>query len=275
MKSFAYASILLFASFAGQSEACTASAIPVSPATANRTPIAGASAIAFAISVSLDCTGGETYSISPSASNYTSQIGSTGYYAQSIFFKDAALTQPLFTNPAAGTAAATGAIVTTIYGLVQGTSSLFQGLGTYNLPMSLTATSSGGAPVSLGYTEAGIVQGTCTANNATADFGNFPATTAHPIQPVSLSLNCTAGLPWSMSQPTIANVSIGATTTNTGWLYGDAGRTSPLNTTPLLGSGVGGPQNVNLFAGLAGSTISTPISGAGAVVGAIEFVVTY
>lgn len=275
MKIFIHAVFVLFSVLAGQSEACTASAIPVSPATVSRALMSGASPIAFSVNISLDCAAGETFSISPTASNFTSPIGVTSYYAQSIFFKDAALTQPLITNPAAGTAAATATIVTTIYGVVQGTSSLFQGLGGFNLPMSLTATSSGGAPVSLAYTEAGIVQGTCTANNATADFGNFPATSAHPIQPVSLSLNCTAGLAWAMTQPAIANVSIGATTTNTGWLYADAGGTSPLNTTPVLGSGVGGSQNVNLFAGLSGATRSSPIFGTGEVSGTIEFVVTY
>ena len=261
---------------AAQAEACTASAVPLSPSNMNRSPVSGSAQVAFSVSVSLDCVAGETYSITSPSASYTASVGSSGENVQGVFYQDAALSLPLLSNPVNGTAATTGTITRTVYGVLRGSGGgNFSGLGAYSLTISINATSTSGAPVALTYTESGVVQGTCSVGNAVASFGSFPATTAHPIQPVSISLNCTNGLPWSLGQPSVAPVSIGSTTTNTGWLYSDAGGSTSLSSTPVTGTGVGSSQNINLFAGLSGDTISAPISGAGAVSGTIVVVVTY
>lgn len=261
---------------AAQAEACTASAVPLSPSNMTRSPVSGSSQVAFSVSVSLDCVAGETYTITSPSASYTASVGSSGQNVQGVFYSDASLSLPLLSNAVTGTAATTGTTTRTIYGVLQGTGGgNFIGAGAYSLPMSINATSTFGAPVALTYTESGVVQGTCSVGNAVASFGSFSASTAHPIQPVSISLNCTSGLSWSLGQPSVAPVSIGSTTTNTGWLYSDAGGSTPLNSTPVTGTGIGSSQNINLFAGLSGATISEPISGAGAVSGTILIVVTY
>jgi len=278
MKNIITAIFLLLAGFASLAQACTPSAVAVSPAMTDRTVVSGTGQVAFALTISFDCSGDGVFGVSATSSSFSSQIGSSGFNAQGVFYKDAALTQPLISTPATGsTVAGTNSVV--IYGVVNGTAGQFQGVGTYSLPMNLTVSDinfqNGNSSFSLSHIETGTVQGTCAINNATADFGNFASTTAHPIQPVSLTLNCSSGLPWSMSQPNIAVVSIGSTTTNTGRLYQDAGATLPLNTNPVGGTGTGAGQAVNLYAGLSGATISSPITGNGEVIGSIGFVVTY
>lgn len=272
MKKLILASLFFFAAISGQSEACTASAVPVSPASSNRTPVSGSGQVNFAITVSLDCTAGETYSIAATASNYSAQIGTTSFYVNGYFYRDAGLTQPVFNNPLTGTAATTGTQNITVYGALN-VGTPFQGFGSYNLQMTLNATSSGGGLVVLTYTEAGVVQGTCSAGNATANFGSIQTNTK-PILPVTVILTCTAGIPYSISQPTVPTVTIGSNTSNTGWLYANSNGTSPLNSNPMLGTGQNS-QNVNLFVGLSGVGINDPINGFGAITGSIQYVVTY
>ena len=269
---------LLFSSLlSAAAQACTAAAVPVSPATVSRSPMAGTGQMVYAVIVSLNCNAGETYSIASTSPNFNASIGSSGFSAQGTFYRDPTLSQPLFTSPATGTAASFGTVETTIYGVIQGsaTGGLFNGVGTYSVPLILTITSSGGAPVSLVYIEGGQVQGTCYTNNVIADFGSILSGVAHPIKPVALSLNCTSGLPYSISQPSVALVTIGSITTNTAWVYSDAGGTSPLNTTPITGTGSGTAQAINLYVGLSGATISSPIVGVGQISGSLNVVVSY
>lgn len=274
MRNFYISLIALMAGFVSPSEACTASAVPASPASASRTPVSQSGAISWSTVISIDCTSGETYTISPTASNYTGLIGSTTYYAQVIFYKDAALTQPLFTNKITGTAATTGTLSFTVYGLVKGTAGVFQGMGSYNIPTIINVVSSGGATFQINYTESGTVVGTCTIGNASTNFNNVQAG-QKPINPFVIGVTCTANLPFTISQASAGSVSIGATTTNTAWIFSDASGTTPLSTTPSAGTGTGGVQNKTFYLGLRGPTMADAIAGAGTITGSAILTVTY
>ena len=267
---------LLMLVISSYSHACTATATPVSPALTSRTPIAGTGQIAYPITISINCTAGETYSITSTASSFFASVGATSQNIQGTYYADAGLTQLLYTVPLVGTAGITGTINLVVYGVLKGSvSGLFDGFGVYTLPMGLTVTSSGGVPISLSHTESGVVQGTCTIGNATVNFSNVTTGSIGLNQPVAMALNCTAGLPYSIAQPVVATVTIGGNSSNTGWIYAGAGSTLPLNTTPVLGNAVGTSQIINLYAGISGATQGSGIVGVGAISGVINVVVSY
>jgi len=281
MKNILIVLIAVMAGFSSHSYACTASAVPASPASSNRTVTSGSGSVSWAVTIMIDCADGETYAIKPTTSNFAGRIGTTTYFAQSIFYKDAGFAQPMFTNPINGTSVnVTGGMANsntqsiTVYGLTKGSTGIFSGLGSYSLPMSLTVTSSGGAPFTINYTESGTVEGTCTIGNASVSFTNVVAG-QKPIKPITVGVNCTAGLPYSISQPTLSQVTIGTTTKNSAWIYSDASGTVPLNSTPLSGTGIGGTQNKSLYVGLSGPTMTDPIAGVGSISGTATIVVTY
>jgi len=273
MKNFITSVFLLISVFVADSQACVGSAVSASPATSSRTPTSGDGALSWSITVSLDCVAGESYTITPTSPSFGSSVGSSGYFAQAFFFADPAMTQHLISYPITGTASTTGTQNITVYGVVQGTSGVFQGLGGYGITMQMTVTSTNGSPVTITHVENGVVQGSCAVGNATANFNNVAG--PNPIVPVSIPLNCTSGLQWSMSQLSISTVTIGGNAGNTGWLYSNSNGTGLLNSTPMTGTGTGLSQNVNLYAGLAGSSQGSAIVGNGAVDGVITVVVTY
>lgn len=188
---------------AGEAGACVGSAVALNPLNSTRLPLAGNGAISFAVELSLDCAAGESFSITPAAATFTTSVGSSAYSLQGVFYADAALTQALHSNPINHTMGAGGTVVTPVYGVLQGESGLFQGMGPYSLEMPLLVTSSAGSPLTLTHLESGNVQGTCSISNATVDFG-IVSNTANPVHVATLSLNCTQGLSWSLSRSALA-----------------------------------------------------------------------
>lgn len=259
---------------AGEAGACVGSAVALNPLNSTRLPLAGNGAISFAVELSLDCAAGESFSITPAAATFTTSVGSSAYSLQGVFYADAALTQALHSNPINHTMGAGGTVVTPVYGVLQGESGLFQGMGPYSLEMPLLVTSSAGSPLTLTHLESGNVQGTCSISNPTVDFG-IVSNTANPVHAATLSLNCTQGLSWSLSQSALAAISIGNSSNNTGWIYANADATSPLISVPIISSGTGMVQDVNLFVGLSGGTQGSSISGTGLISGVIPIVVSY
>jgi hypothetical protein len=255
--------------------ACTAHVPLLSPSTITTNPTSGASASGAIVALTIDCSAGETYSIAATAASTSAIVGSGPGQVEGVWFKDASLTQPLYGAAINGTAAATGPITTSLYARVGGPSGgVFQGVGTYSIAMGVIVTSCGNGPIAFSLQQNGTVNGTCSINNASVDFGNVVSGTK-PIRPVGIILNCSAGMAWSMSQPAVANITVGVVGGKTAWLYAGAGGTAPLYSAPILGNGSGSNQTVSAYSGIAGATEGSAVSGAGVIVGTIPVTVSY
>ena len=262
------------AEFASTAKGCAAGPALISPSIISSNPVSGSSGIGSAVQILINCSSGVSYNISTPSAVFSSSVGGAMTEIQGVWFKDAAFTQPLSAGAITGTTASSGPVSITLYSFLSGPKGgAFQGLGAYAFTMNAVVISSGGPPITANLTESGALKGTCTINNAAVNFGNVVAGT-NPIQPVTIVLNCTSGLAWSLSQPSTAPVTIGASSLNTGWIYATPG-SSPLSSVSIIGSGTGATQTKTMYVGLSGATIGTPISGTGTISGSIPVTVTY
>jgi hypothetical protein len=82
-------------------------------------------------------------------------------------------------------------------------------------------------------------------------------------------------MPFTISQPNTATVTIGTNATNKAWIYSDAAGTVPISTTPINATGTGASQTISAYVGLSGSVISAAIAGLGAITGSVQYVLTF
>lgn len=255
--------------------ACTATTQPLLPNRVDLSIDSGSSPVGAAVQLSLTCGSGESYSISTSQSAFISSLSSTPGQVEGAWFRDPSFTLPLYGNMISGTGSGSAAFVTTLYARMSGASGgAFSGTGSYSLQLPATIVSSGASPITLTLNESGIVKGVCSIGNSVAVFNNV-LTGTNPVLPVGISLNCTAGIPWTLTQPTAGTVTIGNEAGNTAWLYSNSLSTSAINITPLAGTGLGRSQIIPTYAGLSGSVMNSPIVGRGVIKGLLTYLISY
>jgi hypothetical protein len=258
--------------------ACEPAAPALSPSTINTTAVSGNAAKVLTSTLSVNCYYGESGLVYAAQDLYTGAVGSTGNALEARLYADAAQTAPLYTNPIAvsGTdsTASPNRINNVLYVRLSGPGGgPFTSYGSFSMsiPLELRAAATSGITL----TVSGTIDGACSINNAAVAFGSFTNGTK-PVRPVGITLNCTAGLPWSMSQPSIAYVGPGTgALNNTAWIFSNAGATTAIYDTPIIGTGTGAGQTVSTYVALHGSTRGTNTSGTGTVSGSVPVLVTY
>jgi hypothetical protein len=256
--------------------ACEPAAPALSPSTITVSAVSGNAGQTYTSTLAVNCYYGDSGLIYAAQDLYTGAVGSTAGALEARAYADAAQTAPLYTNPisVSGTdsSQSPNRINSVIYLRLSGPGGgPFASYGAFslNVPLEIRAASTATATL----TVSGTIDGACSINNASVSFGSFTNGT-QPTRPVSLSLNCTVGLPWSLSQPSIAYVGPGTgATNNTAWIFSSG--TTAIYDTPILGTGNGGSQTINALVGLNGPTRGSNTAGSGTINGSIPVVVTY
>jgi hypothetical protein len=150
----------------------------------------------------------------------------------------------------------------------------FVGNGNFNVTGTGKVTS--GATVSaFSFNQSGAVVATCSINNPSVDFGTFQSGTK-PEAPVKISVLCSQGATYRISQPVATPVVISGQTQGYAYVIAPSG-------TPLVDQAIITRANLNFpytddyqsKVRLEGLTRGTPIVGAGSFTTVIPVVVTF
>jgi hypothetical protein len=248
----------------------------------------GPSEIITAINVSVTCnTRNETFTLTVDASSFTSMIGSDPQLrVKMIFYKDAAKQSDIFNStPITGkhTSGTVGTVTITIYAVLNGqylgndgiwTDGFFLGNGNFNVTGRGKITS-GSTVSAFTFNQSGTVVASCSVNSPSVDFGTFQSGTK-PEAPVKLSVLCSQGTTYRISQPSATPVVISGQTRGYAYVIAPSG-TPLVDQTITTRASLGFPiaDDYQSKIRLEGLTRGSPIVGAGSFTTVIPVLVSY